>query len=218
MGKEENNIIFINKKNMNKIDRDAELHCWDMFEGGDMRSNKEIEKDASWKALHDQIPKMPRQEFRKEKDRLTDKRTAAKAYVDGYDFNESKKNMKKIVRLTEGDLHKIIKESVKRVLREEGYFTPSGGWDSYAYDYDNALEKAESLEDWDEKMRARMDSANKKANYAQKHHPEGKSTLGVSDYIHPNWFGNGDLDDEALLKHIDDEVNMSRRLYGFAAP
>ena len=126
--------------------------------------------------------------------------------------------MKKIVRLTEGDLHKIIKESVNRVLREEGYFTPSGGWDSYAYDYDNALEKAESLEDWDEKMRARMDSANKKANYAQKHHPEGKSTLGVSDYIHPNWFGNGDLDDEALLKHIDDEVNMSRRLYGFAAP
>ena len=55
---------------MNKIDRDAEWHCWDMFEGGDMRSNKEIEKDASWKALHDQIPKMPRQEFRKEKEAL----------------------------------------------------------------------------------------------------------------------------------------------------
>lgn len=106
---------------MNKIDRDAEWHCWDMFEGGDMRSNKEIEKDASWKALHDQIPKMPRQEFRKEKDRLTDKRTAAKAYVDGYDFNESKKNMKKVIRLTESDLHKIIKESAKKIIRE-GYY------------------------------------------------------------------------------------------------
>jgi len=30
--------------------------------------------------------------------------------------------MKKIIRLTEGDLHKIIKESVKRILKEDTWF------------------------------------------------------------------------------------------------
>lgn len=33
--------------------------------------------------------------------------------------------MKRKVRLTEGDLHRIIKESVKRVLREGGHFMNS---------------------------------------------------------------------------------------------
>ena len=36
--------------------------------------------------------------------------------------NESKNMSKKVIRLTEGDLHKIIKESVKRVLREESRY------------------------------------------------------------------------------------------------
>ena len=38
--------------------------------------------------------------------------------------------MKKIVRLTEGDLHRIIKESVKRVIRENKY----GVFDVYTKD------------------------------------------------------------------------------------
>lgn len=33
--------------------------------------------------------------------------------------------MKRKVRLTEGDLHRIIKESVKRVLKEGGHFRNS---------------------------------------------------------------------------------------------
>ena len=33
--------------------------------------------------------------------------------------------MKRKVRLTEGDLHRIIKESVKRVLREGGHLMNS---------------------------------------------------------------------------------------------
>ena len=40
--------------------------------------------------------------------------------------------MKKIIRLTESDLHRIIKESVRRILRE-------GAWDKYpAEDQANA--------------------------------------------------------------------------------
>ena len=38
-------------------------------------------------------------------------------FDDTYKFNESK-NMKKIIRLTEGDLHRIVKESVNKILRE----------------------------------------------------------------------------------------------------
>lgn len=35
--------------------------------------------------------------------------------------------MKKIIRLTESDLHRIIKESVKRILREEDFGSMDGG-------------------------------------------------------------------------------------------
>ena len=36
---------------------------------------------------------------------------------------------KQVIRLTESDLHKIIKESVKRVLNE-GYTLPKEGWEA----------------------------------------------------------------------------------------
>lgn len=39
-------------------------------------------------------------------------------------YQESKKNMKQLIRLTESDLHKIINESVQRILRE-------GEWDTH---------------------------------------------------------------------------------------
>ena len=37
--------------------------------------------------------------------------------------------MKRIIRLTESDLHRIIKESVKRILREEDFGSMVGGSD-----------------------------------------------------------------------------------------
>ena len=37
--------------------------------------------------------------------------------------------MKRIIRLTESDLHRIIKESVKRILREEDFGSMDGGGD-----------------------------------------------------------------------------------------
>ena len=88
--------------------------------------------------------------------------------------------MKKIVRLTENDLHRIIKESVKRVLRESNvssheYNTlplEDGGWDSYAFDYDSALDHAKSIEDWDDMMRHRDEIAKISAENAQDFHPQ----------------------------------------------
>lgn len=40
-----------------------------------------------------------------------------------YNVNENKKNMKKVVKLTESDLHNIIKESVLSILNEEGLWS-----------------------------------------------------------------------------------------------
>ena len=34
--------------------------------------------------------------------------------------------MKRIIKLTENDIHKIVKESVKRILKED--ITNNGGW------------------------------------------------------------------------------------------
>ena len=36
--------------------------------------------------------------------------------------------MKKLLRLTEGDLHKIVKESVSRIIKEIGGVYPDGQW------------------------------------------------------------------------------------------
>ena len=116
---------------MNKIDRDACSHYHSMVDYGDDRKDKEIERDASWKALHDQIPRMPRETYHNERAHLTDRRDAAKAYVKGNNFkNESRHMNKKLIRLTESDLHRIVKESVNRVIKES-----DGGIDPNQIDF-----------------------------------------------------------------------------------
>ena len=103
---------------MNKIDRDTDYHYWDMVYKGDNRDTKSIEIGASWKALHDQIPKEPKQ---KGKRIFRGKDGKLKEYSPSDNFekaNESKNINKKLIRLTESDLHSIVKESVRRVLKE----------------------------------------------------------------------------------------------------
>ena len=61
--------------------------------------------------------------------------------------NESKMTNKKLIRLTEGDLHRIVKESVKRILNERKPLYTNGdaetaklgsdAYDDYVYHYDN---------------------------------------------------------------------------------
>lgn len=91
---------------MNKIDRDACDNYWSMVDYGDDRSDKEIEKDASWKALHNQIPRMPSETYRNQRAHLTDRRDAARAYVKGFNFkNESRHMNKKPTKFREPSRH-----------------------------------------------------------------------------------------------------------------
>ena len=131
--------------------------------------------------------------------------------------------MKKIVRLTESDLHNIIKESVKRILREEyhtydDYVMPNGGWDSHAYRYDDALDNAESLEDWDERMRRRKDIVDTSAGSSQTNHPQynekpfGGKSIGASIYVTPEVFG---LKKDEVEDELTHRADVGKRNYGF---
>ena len=105
---------------MNKLESDADDHFGSLVDWGADGDDKDLEKEASWRALQDQMPKRSREDYKRERAHITDKRTAAKSYVNGKDFkNESKNiNKKQTIRLTESDLHRIIKESVNKILRD----------------------------------------------------------------------------------------------------
>lgn len=130
---------------------------------------------------------------------------------------------KTLIRLTESDLHKIIKESVKRILTErniknyEDYTNlplKDGGWDSYAYNYDKALDDAESIEDWDERMREREANSKRTAYNASNRHPSStkwNSSIGASKYTHPETYAiKGDPEEE-----LRNDVELGRATYGF---
>ena len=126
---------------MAKIDNDAQSHFHSMINGGDKRNEKEIEMDASWRALHDQTPKRSRKDIQKERNRLTDKRVSAKAYVNGHNFKN------------ESVLHRIVRESVYRVLKED---IPSMGIGepSFNPEYINVIKAVRHLVDELEKVGA----------------------------------------------------------------
>ena len=61
--------------------------------------------------------------------------------------------MKKIIRLTEGDLHRIIENSVKRILKENdvpvGKYDGADLGDVHPYYAQYPKKKAEELASWD---------------------------------------------------------------------
>ena len=60
--------------------------------------------------------------------------------------------MKKIVRLTESDLHKIIKKSVEKIIRESGHEGwREEDWNPYHPDYKDGTDEYDEPEDFDEK-------------------------------------------------------------------
>ena len=89
---------------------------------------------------------------------------------------------KALIRLTEEDLHRIVKESVNRILREEYYRTrnlddPSeyyddeGNFRNTPYSYDAMFDNAKSLEDFD-KLKAKRDKyLRSKAEHLHASHP-----------------------------------------------
>ena len=125
--------------------------------------------------------------------------------------------MKRKIRLTESELHRIIKESVKRIIKEnENYLFPNGSFDSFAYDYDKALETANSEEEWDEMMRRRKEYNDLIGRTSQDLHPQVKhrtyGSLGSSQYVNPQKFGINpdDIDDE-----LEKGVKRGKYIQGF---
>ena len=119
--------------------------------------------------------------------------------------------MKKIVRLTENDLHRIIRESVKRVLRETDYNTlPNGGFDSGAFNYDQALKDAQSEEEWDKMMRSRHNDLDVGADIGTKLHPQVDSRTNAFTYTH------GDDTEDKILDNFKKSVEYHKREDGFA--
>ena len=139
------------------------------------------------------------------------------AWNEYYDTNESR-------------IRGIVRESVKRVLRESNvssheYNTlplKDGGWDSYAFDYDSALDNAKSIEDWDDMMRHRDEISKISAENAQDFHPQA-TTLAKG------WkkLDGGEVKPEHLksmrslnVKHMSDsrlelDSQWSKSNYGF---
>ena len=122
--------------------------------------------------------------------------------------------MKRKIRLTEGELHRIIKESVKRILKEgEDYLFSNGNFDSYAYDYDKALKDANSVEEWDEMMRDRKKNADMRSYLAQRLHPQsngrvGDKSMGATHYVYPELFReNPDKIDAILKRDVENNQN-----------
>ena len=85
---------------------------------------------------------------------------------------------KKLIRLTESDLHRMVKEAVERILKEgedfPDYTLPNGGFDSTAYDYDQALEYAKTPEEFDMMMKKREERSKTGGHHAQHWHPQAE--------------------------------------------
>ncbi|MBP5456189.1 MAG: hypothetical protein J6Y37_06790 [Paludibacteraceae bacterium] len=71
------------------------------------------------------------------------------------------------IRLTDSDLHKIVIESVNKILEEDEYYFPNGTFDQYAFEYDFAANQAETPEEFDHMMRRRDRLSRIKSDQAQ---------------------------------------------------
>lgn len=126
--------------------------------------------------------------------------------------------MKKIISLTEGDLHRIVKESVRRILREDKYYImPNGGLDLRAFEYDQALKNAKSLEDWDKMMKQREKNSDWEADNGLNYHPQCISkwrpgSIAASKYVNPEIYGSTKDD---VLNDIERNVDYGISQYGF---
>ena len=86
---------------------------------------------------------------------------------------------KKMIRLTESDLHNIIKESVNKVLKE--YFFPSTNPND-----------TDSIEDYDEMTRWRRGGQKSIGDEAQNYHPQRDNRIDARNYakVDPAEYGN----------------------------
>lgn len=112
--------------------------------------------------------------------------------------------MKKIIRLTENDLHRIVKESVKRILREGKYDLPGGEFDSFQCATDMADDEAQTPEEYYEKLKTRDKYARIGGENHWSNDPANPNNhTGRNMYVHPEAFEHTP---ESVLGRLKDRV------------
>ena len=106
---------------------------------------------------------------------------------------------KKLIRLTESDIHRIVKESVNRILKE-AYSDIYGDGFGINYPknmYDNAYSFSDTPEEFDKRMKERQKYLNDKNHLALNNHPQATPFRGLDK----NDLSSGKSMDAALYKH-----------------
>ena len=100
----------------------------------------------------------------------------------------------RIVRMTGDELHSLIKESVKKVVKESLY----GDYSRYAFN------NAKNLKDFDRLRHSAEIEGEDEADLALTNHPQSNSNFYSHEYAN----GNLDLDD------LEDDAKLSKEMYG----
>ena len=119
---------------------------------------------------------------------------------------------KKIIRLTENDLHNIVKESVKKIIKEYFFMTPGEDEESEAYLNNDVLADTNSDEEYYDELKWMKDNQRLKGEDAMDYHPQrNSSTIAGED------FASSYARDPSLARKnaIDWETERARRAYGF---
>ena len=120
---------------------------------------------------------------------------------------------KKLIRLTESDLHRIVRNTVVGILREGKYDTELGGFNTTAYMYDDAIENASDEDEFDKMMDRRKAYINAAAQNAVDYHPQNsEKSVGSTKYTHPGWYG---FDGDDVLGDFERSVNHHKKQSGF---
>jgi hypothetical protein len=101
----------------------------------------------------------------------------------------------RITRMTGSELHNLIKESVKRVIKESGMY---GLYKNFAF------KNAKDLKDFDRLKQSAEIEGEDEAELAQGNHPQTNNNFYSHEYAN----GNLDLDD------LENDAKWSKELYG----
>ena len=106
---------------------------------------------------------------------------------------------KKLIRLTESDIHRIVKESVSRILKEaySDIYGDGLGIDYPKNMYDNAYFLSNTPEEFDERMKERQIYLNRKNHLALNNHPQATPFRGLDK----NDLSSGKSMDAALYRY-----------------
>lgn len=119
---------------------------------------------------------------------------------------------KKIIRLTESDLHNIVKESTRKILKEFFFSTPSDDIESDDEIFDDWLKNSNNEDEYYNDLEFIKDMKRTKGENAMDYHPQrNRSTLNGDD------FASSYAKDPTLGRKdpIEYETDLARMNYGF---